>query len=163
MTYSEVVAKAKFQQKYLLSRGEYGNNKIQYIHCKEWEQGDQINLWTYWQGFQIKDVDKGVDILLVGQDWGSPSADSKTMESIRLIQSGNKQAKYFKENGISDTDKNLVFLFENCLHCRIKSNVPGKRLFFTNYSLRRFVNVKKNMLKNKGLYIIQENYESIRE
>ena len=30
--------------------------------------GNQINLWTYWQGYQIKDIDIGVDILLVGQD-----------------------------------------------------------------------------------------------
>ncbi|MBR3581402.1 MAG: hypothetical protein IKN95_10495 [Lachnospiraceae bacterium] len=135
MVYSEVVEKAKIQQKYLLSRGEYRNNKIQYVSCSEWENGAQINLWTYWQGYQIKDVDKGVDILLVGQDWGSPSADSKTIEFIRLIQSGTKQAKYFKEDGISDTDKNLVYLFKHCFQCNIKSNFPGKRLFFTNYSL----------------------------
>lgn len=70
LTYHEVVKKAQAAAKL---RGEYGNKNVRLYPCKTWLNGDQINLWTYWQGHQYKDIDeKGVDIMLVGQDWGIP-------------------------------------------------------------------------------------------
>ncbi len=62
MTYAQLVEEAK---KEVASRKDYGKS-LNYERCKLWEDGDQINLWTYWQGYQIKDVEEGVDILLVG-------------------------------------------------------------------------------------------------
>ncbi len=148
MTYDEVV---KTAQKTICNRllNGYGYGKISYQNCPEWQNGDQINLWTYWQGYQIKDVDQGVDILLVGQDWGNPTADNnqKTMESIRAIQRG-EDTIYFSD---STTDKNMVELF-TCLECDITKKDPGKRLFFTNYSLgyrsgKQIGNMTKTLLR----------------
>ena len=73
MKYSDVVEKA--QKK---CRSGYGRIKL--TDCNTWERGNQINLWTYWQGYQLKDIDeKGVDILLVGQDWGNPKKERGSM------------------------------------------------------------------------------------
>ena len=73
--------------------------------------------------------------MLVGQDWGTPAANPDMMKTIELIQSGTKNIRYYKEENILDTDKNLAKLFQKCFHCNIKSTSPGKRLFFTNYSM----------------------------
>ncbi len=69
MTYEQVVQKAKKEMK---NRTHYGNKKVAYKSFDIWEAGEEINLWTYFQGYQIRDKEKGVDILLVGQDWGNP-------------------------------------------------------------------------------------------
>ena len=127
MKYLEVVRKA---QKEVKSRGVYG--KLSLYACDTWLKGDQINLWTYWQGHQYEDVDEGVDILLVGQDWGNPSKDEKTISRIEDIQSGKIDSFY--NDHASVTDKNLKELFQ-CLGCDIEKADPGLRLFFTNYSL----------------------------
>ena len=131
MTYREVV---KLAQTEIADRQKYCNNKIRYVSCSTWEAGDQINLWTYWQGYQLEDIDeKGVDILLVGQDWGSPSKNLEIMDNIKRIQSGDPEASYLPDK-LTRTDQNLVELFEE-LGCHIMDKNPGKRLFFTNYSL----------------------------
>ena len=57
MTYKEVVEKAK---KTLEKRGEYNDGDVFLNACSLWMKGDQINLWSYWQGYQIEDIDKGV-------------------------------------------------------------------------------------------------------
>lgn len=132
MTYGEVVKRAQ-----KIRKEPYDNGKIFYKPCEVWLKGDQINLWTYWQGYQLKDIDENhVDILLVGQDWGNPDADSnkETLEYIKQIQTGNTAVRYNEE--ASTTDKNLKELFkvfdENI---DISQQNPGMRLFFTNYSL----------------------------
>ncbi len=103
-----------------------------YVSCEVWEKGDQINLWTYWQGYQLKDIDeKGVDILLVGQDWGNPDNNKNAIEQIKRIQNGENT---FYDATISRTDKVLTEMFR-CIGCDITNKDPGKRLFFTNYSL----------------------------
>ncbi len=127
MKYLEVVRKA---QKEVKDREVY--SKLQLYACDTWLNGDQINLWTYWQGHQYKDVDKGVDILLVGQDWGNPSKDPKTIKFIEDIQNG-KRDSFYNDNA-SVTDKNLKELFQ-CFNCDIEKSDSGLRLFFTNYSL----------------------------
>ncbi len=130
MKYAEVVAKAQRERK-----KPYGYGRVQYVPCSIWENGNQINLWTYWQGFQLDDIDeRGVDILLVGQDWGNPNRNPEVIEHIREIQTGNREAKYI--SSISPTDKTLKELFKVFGdNVDITSINPGMRLFFTNYSL----------------------------
>lgn len=129
-TYHQVVKKAQAAAKI---RGEYGNSKVKLYPCNTWLKGDQINLWAYWQGHQYKDIDeKGIDILLVGQDWGNPEKDEKTIARIEAIQKGKSESFY--NDHASITDKNLKELFQ-CLGCDIEKADPGLRLFFTNYSL----------------------------
>ena len=106
MVYSEVVKKA---QKELKARKEYHNNSVSLYACDTWLKEDQINLWTYWQGYQIKDIDKGIDILLVGQDWGNPQKETDTINRIKRIQSGDRKAKNIGEH-LSPTDNNLIML-----------------------------------------------------
>lgn len=132
MKYSDLVKKAQKARK-----SEYRYGSIKYVPCKTWLEGNQINLWTYWQGYQLKDIDrKGVDILLVGQDWGNPCTEKNQLVCKRIeeIQTGNKAAFY--DETASTTDKNLVELFKAFgEHVDIRKKDPGMRLFFTNYSL----------------------------
>ncbi|MBQ6026500.1 MAG: hypothetical protein IJL20_12920 [Lachnospiraceae bacterium] len=128
MTYEDLVNKAKKQ---LNNPEHYGKSSIEFIECTTWQNGNQINLWTYWQGYQIKDPENGVDILLVGQDWGNPNRDTRTIELIERIQRGDEIA-YHPDK--SPTDMRLRDMF-TYLGCDIDSKTPGKRLFFTNYCL----------------------------
>lgn len=99
--YADVVRKAK---KELNNPSHYPIGKIQFIDCPIWQKGDQINLWTYWQGYQIKDLENGVDILLVRQDWGNPSRDIDILNRIKKIQAGEDVCYNFSS---SPTDKRL--------------------------------------------------------
>lgn len=129
MNYSEVVKKAQ-------TATSTGSAKVPFAECKLWKNGDQINLWTYWQGYQIKDIDeKGVDILLVGQDWGNPDRkdNAAVCEVIKEIQNGNKGAVYYST--VSPTDICLAKMFKAFGDVDITDANPGMRLFFTNYSL----------------------------
>lgn len=126
LTYQDVVKRAQ-------NRNRHGSTKVKFVDCETWLSGNQINLWTYWQGYQLKDVDeKGVDILLVGQDWGNPKNNPKVIASIESIQRG-EDVFY---DVTSPTDLNMANMFtafgENIDIMSIK---PGLRLFFTNYSL----------------------------
>ncbi|SCW34300.1 hypothetical protein SAMN05660484_00584 [Eubacterium ruminantium] len=126
MKYNEVVFKAKQSHR-------EGLGKVLFQECDTWRSGDQINLWTYWQGYQLKDVDeKGVDILLVGQDWGNPTNNKKVIERIKSIQRGEN---VFYEAS-SPTDRKMAIMFKAFGENIDIMNVdPGLRLFFTNYSL----------------------------
>lgn len=85
MTYSDVVRRAQNAR-----REPYGNGSIQYAPCDIWLNGDQINLWTYWQGYQLDDIDnKGVDIMLVGQDWGNPRDGRAVRKKADFRDGGN--------------------------------------------------------------------------
>ncbi len=128
MTYLQVVRKAQATE-----RNGYG--KVRYEPCEAWLAGDQINLWTYWQGYQLKDVgQKGMDILLVGQDWGAPARSPELIQRIQEIQAGTGQTYY--STGTSPTDRALVQLFRVFGDkVDITGPEPGLRLFFTNYSL----------------------------
>jgi len=132
MKYQEIVKEAQNAR-----NKAYGNGQVQFAPCKTWLEGDQINLWTYWQGYQLKDIDeKGVDILLVGQDWGNPSAkkNADMMERIKKIQSGGGTIRY--DEKASPTDKNMAKMFKSFGdNIDILKDNPGMRLFFTNYSL----------------------------
>ena len=126
MKYYEVVKKAQKAE-----RKGYG--KVEFQTCNTWLNGNQINLWTYWQGYQINDIDeKGVDILLVGQDWGNPENEKNecVISKIKDIQSGRDT---FYE-AVSATDKTLAKMF-TVFGVDIMKKNPSMRLFFTNYSL----------------------------
>ncbi len=128
MRYQGVVAKAK-------KMARIGTAKVPFAECELWEKGEQINLWTYWQGYQLKDIDEnGVDILLVGQDWGNPERNKSVSERIREIQAGASAVSYIAN--VSITDKRLALMFKAFgENIDITSKNPGMRLFFTNYSL----------------------------
>ncbi len=130
MKYEEVVAKAKATKR-------QGNNRVKLVECDTWNRGEHINLWTYWQGYQLADLDdKGVDILLVGQDWGSPCSErnAKVIHSIHQIQDGADGARYYSSN--STTDRNLALMFTAFGDdVNIFNDVKKLRLFFTNYFL----------------------------
>lgn len=130
MEYENVVKTAK---EVIKGRNNYRNRKVVYVPCPLWEAGNQINLWTYWQGYQLKKIGKErVDILLVGQDWGSPDKHPYECERIKEIQAG-ENLRYIAE---SATDRNLAKMFKVFgEHININSEDPGMRLFFTNYSL----------------------------
>lgn len=116
-------------QKYYCNQG---NAELKYKPCDVWKNGDQINLWTYWQGYQLEDIESGVDILLVGQDWGNPDRQKTVVESIRQIQCGNRKVAY--ADSTNPTDRMLITLFKE-IGFDITKEEPGCRMFFTNYSL----------------------------
>ncbi len=126
LKYQDVVRKAKG-----IVRNGYG--RIDFQTCKLWEHSDQINLWTYWQGYQLKDIDeKGVDILLVGQDWGNPERNLKVSAVIKSIQEG-REDDYVID---SPTDATMIRMFKAFgKDIDITKKKPGLRLFFTNYCL----------------------------
>lgn len=158
MSYAKVVKEA---QKEISGRKQNAADKLILTACDTWKKGDQINLWTYWQGFQFDDIDeKGIDILLVGQDWGNPDKRkaSELCGRIEQLQSGKIEFAYIKE-GASATDRNLAELFE-IFGCDIYTRNPGKRLFFTNYVLGYRTGDQSEsggmtealMLRDKGLF-----------
>lgn len=93
-----------------------------------YEECQEINLWTYWQGRNCLDA----KIMLVGQDWGCPwdSASDKLMGKIHSANQGDS-INYMDENE-SITDRHLIELFRS-----IGYNVlePNPDLFFTNFIL----------------------------
>lgn len=128
MTYSAVVKEAKEERK-----TPYRYGKVNFIPCSTWLEGDQINLWTYWQGYQLEDIDeKGVDILLVGQDWGNPKKNLEIMKSITEIMNGSENAVYLSSK--NPTDRVVTEMFK-VFGIDVTKKDPGLRLFFTNYSL----------------------------
>ncbi len=84
MTYKDVVEKAK---RTLKERGHYGTKAVDLYACDLWLHGNQINLWSYWQGYQLADIDQGIDILLVGQDWGNLEWDKDVAGRIKRSNS----------------------------------------------------------------------------
>ncbi len=105
MTYKDVVEKAK---RTLKERGHYGTKDVDLYACDLWLDGNQINLWSYWQGYQLADIDQGIDILLVGQDWGNPEWDKDVAGRIKRIQSGENVL--YCDGNLSPTDTNLITL-----------------------------------------------------
>lgn len=126
MKYKDVVKEAKNTKR-------EGTDRVPFQKCDTWLDGNQINLWTYWQGYQLKDIDeKGVDILLVGQDWGNPKNNKDVIDRIDDIKVG-KDVTYL---ATSHTDKTMAKMFKAFgKDIKIMKKDPGMRLFFTNYSL----------------------------
>lgn len=91
---------------------------------------EEINLWTYWQGRGSLDA----KIMLVGQDWGSPADAAKDyMAQFAEINAGSRSSYYL--DGASITDKNLIKLFSS-IGYDVSSGAPwNSDLFFTNFVL----------------------------
>ena len=91
---------------------------------------EEINLWTYWQGRG----NLNAKIMLVGQDWGSPADSSEEyMAQFAEINEG-KRSSYWLD-GTSITDENLIKLFSS-IGYTVSSEAPwNPNLFFTNFVL----------------------------
>ena len=130
MKYSELVEKAK---KEISSRKNYGNSNFMFEECKTWMESDQINLYAYWQGYQLKNIEDGIDILLVGQDWGyNPDHDADYQRKLKRIKSGATNVGY--EKSTNKTNNALTEDF-SYIGIDVRKYDCGKRVFFTNYSL----------------------------
>ena len=102
---------------------------------------NEINLYTYWQGFGYAESTSAIKYLLVGQDWGNPFnvADSFLARILRMNQ-GEESLYICAADGSSFvTDQNLIRLFgilgyDN----KKKKDIARQRyseLFFTNFCL----------------------------
>ena len=101
--------------------------------CKTWLESDQINLYAYWQGYQLKNLEDGVDILLVAQDYGyNPDHDPKYLRTLDRIKKGAKDAGYEESDNKTNNAIKENFLY---MGIDVRKYDCGKRLFFTNYSL----------------------------
>ena len=91
---------------------------------------EEINLWTYWQGRGSLDA----RIMLVGQDWGSPADAAKDyMAQFAEINAGSRSSYWL--DGKSITDNNLIELFSSIGYV-VSSGAPRNHdLFFTNFVL----------------------------
>lgn len=89
----------------------------------------EINLWTYWQGKDSKDV----KIMVVGQDWGNPY-HSKNKQTIDNIVEGRNYF-YGQSGKMYPTDISLSILFEIIGYKDIINNRYDD-LFFTNFYLK---------------------------
>ena len=128
-----------------------------------WYDGNEINLYAYWQGHQIKDKEKGIDILLMGQDWGNPTNDPENSKSIRDVISGKRKTCY-DENAakLSPTDSVLIEMF-SILGCDITKTDPGKRIFFTNYCLGYRTGSEQGSMKKRIMKLDREYFEELVE
>jgi hypothetical protein len=123
---------AKVTNSYEAYAPDESNEKLRLCRCEDCQE---INLWTYWQGRNQLNA----DILLVGQDWGSPWDDSAkvTMEQVRL---SNRNLPYdYLHNNPSITDDRLIKLFREIGY---EVRYPCDGVFFTNFILG---------YRNKGL------------
>ncbi len=99
------------------------------VYLTWFDDCEEINLWTYWQGQGNLDA----RIMLVGQDWGSPAACSPDYMCQFAEISEGKQSRYWL--GSSITDNNLISLFSS-IGYDISNDAPWNRdLFFTNFVL----------------------------
>ncbi len=123
--YQELISDVK--KFYIAQEAEHHNESVYltwYDNCEE------INLWTYWQGRGSLDA----KIMLVGQDWGSPAdASDHYMAQFAEINAGSRSSYYL--DGASITDNNLIKLFSS-IGYDVSSGVPwNPDLFFTNFVL----------------------------
>lgn len=128
--YSTLVARVKQSYPfYRESENDEGLRLYWFNDCEE------INLWTYWQGRGNLDA----QIMLVGQDWGCPW-DPNYQPTIEQIRKANQNGEYnYLNNNPSPTDANLIVLFKELDYIITE---PCPNLFFTNLVLG---------YRNKGL------------
>ena len=119
---------------------------------------DEINLYTYWQGFGYAKKTPRIKYLLVGQDWGNfINTDAEFKSTVAKMNAGED---IFPAIGTDPTTINLVELFKI-----LKRDVtkPCADVFFTNFCLGyRLGNnaggmTKKLMMRDAELF--RELYE----
>ncbi len=93
---------------------------------------DEINLYTYWQGFDYAERMPKIKYLLVAQDWGNFfNADAEPFKAA--VEKMNAGEKIFYPFSLkSTTDKNLIELFKILDRDITK---PCDDVFFTNFCL----------------------------
>lgn len=121
--YSELIAKVKASYDSYSSTEQEDELRLYWCEdCKE------INLWTYWQGRN----NLNAEIMLVGQDWGSPW-DCSTEYVMGQIRLANQGLSYdYLANNPSITDERMVSLFHEI---GFDIQKPCDKLFFTNFIL----------------------------
>jgi hypothetical protein len=72
----------------------------------------EINLWTYWQGWQYAKKTPHIRILLLGQDWGNPYSgqDTGVIGNVRRMNNGEDIPylyNYKKDASEATTDRLL--------------------------------------------------------
>lgn len=118
------------------------NSKIELKWCESETEKDlcqEINLWTYWQGWQYAKDEPEIKILLLGQDWGNPyNYNMETVKNIRKLNQGITDTQYLDNCDLTlrevTTDKNLVELFKSIGYPQIDKKRYSD-LFFCNFSL----------------------------
>ena len=100
----------------------------------------EINLYTYWQGFNYAEKIPHIKYLLVAQDWGNPFIPemSEVIDTVQRMNAGDKSAHIYDHDlDISTlkpgTDKNLFELFGEILGYDLRKQQDD--LFFTNFCL----------------------------
>jgi hypothetical protein len=120
------------------------NGKIELGWCDDDKIPDdnlcrEINLWTYWQGWNYAYRESHIHILLIGQDWGNPYSpyEPGTIKNIRMMNSG-VDVPYHNDCNLDSvmakTDNNLISFFESIGYGDIK-DTKYPDLFFTNFNL----------------------------
>ncbi len=99
----------------------------------------EINLWTYWQGWKYAERQSEISFLVLGQDWGCPNGnmDGGAIENIKLMNAGIDVMYLHKRNLNSreaQTDKNLISLFAEIGYKDIDA-IRYPDLFFANFNL----------------------------
>lgn len=116
---------------------------------------DEINLYTYWQGFGYAERLPKIKYLLVAQDWGNFfNADADPFKAaVEKMNAGEKVFYPFSLK--SRTDKNLIELFKILDRDITK---PCDDVFFTNFCLGYRIGnegggmTKKLMMRDANLF-----------
>ena len=93
---------------------------------------DEINLYTYWQGFGYAKRTPKIKYLLVAQDWGNFFGDTSEPFKTAVMQMNAGENVPYPFSLQSTTDRNLVELFK-ILERDITR--PCEDVFFTNFCL----------------------------
>ena len=118
--YRNLVAKVKEKYKSYTT----SNDKITLGWCDLLPDEDlcrEINLWTYWQGWNYAEHTPIIKYMLLGQDFGPPDKEEQkgTIDNVRLLnEQGRAKKNVMFHDGVkmdardSKTDKALIPLFE---------------------------------------------------
>lgn len=117
--------------------------KAKFIWCDLKSDEDlckEINLWTYWQGWNYAQNTPEIKYLVIGQDFGPPKKEEKkgTIANVRRLNSGDETAM-FQENvdltvRDAQTDRALIELFGVIGYPEIDKKRYSD-LFFCNFCL----------------------------
>lgn len=119
------------------------DEKAKFIWCDLKDDEDlcmEINLWTYWQGWNYSENTPKIKYLLLGQDFGPAAREEAkgTISNVRRLNAGEATAMFQDSVNLNSrdakTDKSLVELFAAIGY----PNIDKKRyseLFFCNFCL----------------------------
>jgi hypothetical protein len=135
--YLDLVSRVRSDYK----RASKSNGKIELGWCDDDEIPDdnlcrEINLWTYWQGWNYAQRESHIHILLIGQDWGNPYSPNEpgTIKNIRMMNYGEDVPYYNNCKRKMPTDEKIIEFFSYIDYANIdKIRYPD--LFFTNFNL----------------------------